>query len=169
LQNVHTALNNNMPSIQCVECKNYITKWKKDLINIDLKTYKCKKCLYKSAYIEKICPVCNKKFGGRKSNISKNKTCSYSCSNTLFRSGENHGKWNKDSYRSTCFLYHEKKCIICNEDKIVTVHHYNKDHNDNRPENLVPLCPTHHQYVHSKYSSLVIDKIDKYVSDFTKK
>jgi hypothetical protein len=166
LQSVHSTLNINMPAIQCIECKTYIKKWKRDLIGLDLTTYRCKKCTYKSAYIEKTCPVCNKKFSGRKSDIGKNTTCSYSCSNTLFRSGENHGNWNKNSYRSTCFLHHNKKCIICNEDKIVTVHHYNKNHKDNDPTNLVPLCPTHHHYLHSKYSNLISDRVDEYVRNF---
>jgi len=34
-------------------------------------------------------------------------------------------------------------------DKIVAVHHINHNHSDNRPENLVPLCPNHHEMLHS--------------------
>ena len=49
---------------------------------------------------------------------------------------------------------------------IVAVHHYNGNHDDDRIENLVPLCPTHHQYVHSKYKHLVQDTIDRYVEEF---
>jgi len=48
----------------------------------------------------------------------------------------------------------------------VAVHHYDENHNNNNPENLVPLCPTHHQYVHSKYKNEVIDKINEFVYSF---
>jgi hypothetical protein len=155
--------------VECTICNKSIKKWVKDLPGIDTATYRCQQCVYKSAYIEKTCPICNKMFSGVKSVMLKKVTCSYACSNTLFRSGENHGNWSEDSYRSTCFLHHAKKCIVCSEDKIVTVHHYNKNHNDNRPENLVPLCPTHHQYIHSRYANIIVDKVDEYVKMFITK
>lgn len=108
----------------------------------------------------KTCPVCSKKFIGSKPN---QKTCSYACSNRFFRSGENNGQWKDDAYRSTCFKHHEKKCIVCGEDKIVAVHHLNENKKDNSPENLIPLCPTHHAYVHSRYKDEVLPYLDKYV------
>lgn len=52
---------------------------------------------------------------------------------------------------------------------IVAVHHYDGNHDNNSPENLIPLCPTHHQYVHSRYKKLVQEKIDYYRSEFIKK
>lgn len=96
-------------------------------------------------------------------------TCSRSCANTFFRSGIENGNWSGTRYQTLCFTEHKKECIVCGEDKIVAVHHYNEDHDDNRIENLIPLCPTHHQYVHSKYKNLVIDKINKYIEDFKNK
>ena len=107
----------------------------------------------------KICPQCGKEYTGRK------KTCGYACANKYFRSGENHPNWKPESYRSTCFLYHEKKCVICGEEKILAVHHMNEDKKDNRPENLIPLCPTHHQYFHSRYRSEVEPQILKYLEE----
>lgn len=109
----------------------------------------------------KECSVCGKTYSG------KSKTCSYSCSNKLFRTGENNGNWKQDAYQSTCFLYHGKKCLVCDEVNIVSVHHVNENHNDNRPENLVPLCPTHHQYVHSRFKNLVQPQIESYLKIFT--
>lgn len=105
----------------------------------------------------KTCPVCDKQY------LKEGRTCSYSCSNKLFRSGENNGNWKQDAYRTTCFKHHGKKCIVCGEEKIVTVHHINENHSDNRPENLIPLCPTHHQYVHSRYKNEVQPYIDKFL------
>lgn len=96
-------------------------------------------------------------------------TCSRSCSNSYFRTGEDNGNYKNDSkskYSVICFRYHEKKCIICPEDRIVAVHHYNENHDDNRPENLVPMCPTHHQYMHSRYKDLIIEEVDKYLKEF---
>ena len=92
-------------------------------------------------------------------------TCSHSCSNKFFRKLRNKPE-NYKSYSTICWHHHEKKCIVCGEENIVAVHHYNEDHTDDTPHNLVPLCPTHHQYVHSRYKGLVIDTIDKYVEEF---
>lgn len=96
-------------------------------------------------------------------------TCSVSCSNSYFRSGLNNPNWKDERYVTTCFYYHDKKCLVCGEDKIVSVHHVNGIHVDNRPENLVPLCPTHHQYIHSKYKNEVQPIVDKYLQDWIKK
>lgn len=108
---------------------------------------------------KKECPVC------KTIHSKKSVTCSYSCSNTYFRSGRNNPNWNKDdaNYRFICFEAHGKKCIVCGEEKILAVHHLNGNHSDNRPENLVPLCPTHHQYIHSKYKHEVQPFIDKFL------
>lgn len=140
-----------------------------------LKKISCKHCnkLYSKTNIKKhetackcnpnnikICPVCETKY-------SKNsKTCSYACANTLFRSGTNNGNWKDSSYRSTCFKYHKKECIICGENKIVTVHHFDENRNNNNPENLIPLCPTHHHYCHSRYKYEIENMILEYIKNF---
>lgn len=119
--------------------------------------------------ITKACPVCGKKFETKKGIKREKVTCSYSCSNTYFRSGEKNPNWKNEAYRSTCFLYHEKKCLICGENKIVTVHHYDENRKNNKPENLIPLCPTHHQYVHSRYANEILGEIKVYIRNFKKK
>jgi 5-methylcytosine-specific restriction endonuclease McrA len=70
--------------------------------------------------------------------------------------------WKESAYRTTCFLHHEKKCVVCGEDKIIDVHHYDENKNNNSTENLIPLCPTHHRYWHSRYRSLIQKKVDHY-------
>jgi len=62
--------------------------------------------------------------------------------------------------------YHEKKCIICGEKKIVESHHFDCDKNNNDPANLIPLCPTHHQYFHSQYRDLVEKQIITYLEEW---
>lgn len=112
----------------------------------------------------KTCPICKTVF------LGKSKTCSYSCSNSLFRHKrpggtryiETEDLLDTDKYRDICFRFHERKCVVCGEDKIVEVHHYNGNHSDNRIENLIPLCPTHHKYCHSRHKILITDKIETY-------
>ena len=54
---------------------------------------------------------------------------------------------------------------MCGENKIVAVHHMNENRKDNRVVNLVPLCPTHHQYIHSKYKNEVLPIVQKYLKN----
>lgn len=133
--------------------------------NIDISHFGRKR---KYDKIEKECPVCQTRFKTLDGHPREKTTCSYSCSNTFFRSGLDNGNWNNDRYRTTCFAFHKKECIICGESKIVGVHHYDENHYNNSPENLVPLCPTHHQYFHSQYRNLVESQIDEYVEKFKK-
>ena len=109
------------------------------------------------------CKVCSEPIKNYKSSKG---TCSRSCANKHFRSGEDNGNWKGEKYQSICFLHHNKKCVVCEESKIVAVHHYDHNHENNDPTNLVPLCPTHHNYVHSRYAVEVQPIIDEYVRQF---
>lgn len=112
--------------------------------------------------IEKECPVCFNLFETRKGSPREKIVCSKACSNSHFRSGPSNPNWKEDRYRTTCFFYHKKECVICGEKRIVDVHHYDEDHNNNAPNNLIPLCPTHHQYYHSRYRDMVEEAIKLY-------
>ena len=144
------------------------TLFEEHTININILKTNLRDSKTKYPLIEKSCPVCGDIFKTRKGHIRETKTCSHSCSNTYFRSGEDNPNWKQDSYRSTCFLYHKKECIICGENKIVEVHHFDGNNKNNIPENLIPLCPTHHQYYHSKYRNIVNEKIIKFRNKFIK-
>ena len=122
--------------------------------------------------VTKECPICGTEFEAKDGEPREKTTCSYGCANILFRSGEDNGRHKKgkgttasSSYRYICFKYHDKKCIICGEDKVITVHHYDEDHYNNSPENLVPMCPTHHQYMHSRHKHLISDQVDEYIKN----
>lgn len=73
-------------------------------------------------------------------------------------------------HRTTCFAYHSKICVVCGEPNMVTVHHRNENKDDNRPQNLIPMCPTHHWYVHHpKLHKKVTPIIDRYMELWTER
>ena len=119
--------------------------------------------------IEKDCPVCGELFETKKGHPREKTVCSHSCSNVYFRSGENNGMYKcgkATKYSTICFRHHKKECIICGEDKIVGVHHFDGNNKNHEPDNLIPLCPTHHTYYHSRYKDLVEQKIIDYRQKF---
>lgn len=139
-----------------------------ELHNVDLDMI-----IFNNLNIEKTCPVCNSTFiVSRSVDLTKPKTtCSYSCSNTYFRTGTDHPNFDSDStyaYRFICFANHEKKCVVCDEQNIVAVHHYDENHSNNDPANLVPLCPTHHSYIHSNFKHLIEEQVHQYVLNWKK-
>jgi hypothetical protein len=114
---------------------------------------------------KRLCPVCDSPI----KNYKTSETCSYSCANKHFKTGPNNGNWKDESYRSTCFHYHKMECVVCGEDNIVEVHHLDENKNNNKPENLIPLCPTHHQYWHSKFKDKIENKVYDYLNEWLKK
>lgn len=108
----------------------------------------------------KLCPICDTPI----KNWKNSATCSYACANKFFRTGPNNGSWKDSAYVTTCFYYHDKKCVVCSETLVVEVHHLDGNHDNNDPANLIPLCPTHHRYWHSKHRHLVENIITKYVT-----
>jgi hypothetical protein len=122
--------------------------------------------LKQNRILDKICPVCNIKF---RPGTKKQTTCSYSCANTHFRSGENNPNFkhggDQEEYRRICFAKYPRKCIVCGEVNIVAVHHYDEDHSNNCINNLVPLCPTHHTYMHSKFKYLIEDIVKEWITE----
>jgi len=138
-----------------------IKGWRDDLQN----GYKAKR--YQHLRKVKICPVCSKEFQTVVGTAKEKSVCSKSCSNTYFRSRTKHPNWvlGKSCYRSICFETYPHKCLVCNEQNIVEVHHLNSNRLDNTPSNLIPLCPTHHKYIHSKkFKELISEQIAQEIS-----
>ena len=108
--------------------------------------------------IGKICKACNTPFN----TIYKLQTfCSHKCSNSF----EPHNPIS--TYQRICFQHHKRECIVCGENIIVEVHHYDKNHKNNTPGNLIPLCSTHHRYIHCKRGKhLIEDRVNKYHKNF---
>ncbi len=117
--------------------------------------------------IEKVCPVCGVVFK-TKNDSKETTTCGRSCSNTFFRSGINHGNYTGLRYRTKCFTKHRKECVICGESVAVDVHHLDGDRDNDDIYNLIPLCPTHHRYWHSKNKHLIEKQVIEYIENFRK-
>ena len=120
---------------------------------------------------EVICTRCNSTFVVAEREfqhpVKQKYFCSRKCANSTGGKAKAK-KYHTDDvahYVTVAWRHHEKKCIVCKEEKIVAVHHYNEDHDDNNPKNLVPLCPTHHQYIHSKFKIEIIDIVDSYIKN----
>jgi hypothetical protein len=118
---------------------------------------------------EVICESCDKPFNvieREKLHPSREKYfCSRVCANSVGGKAKAK-KYHYDevaAYTTVAWRHHERECLVCGERNVVAVHHLNEVHSDNRPENLVPLCPTHHQYMHSKHKSLIESKVNEYV------
>jgi hypothetical protein len=113
----------------------------------------------------KICECCNNSYiwnGREKTKAYKNaRFCSRSCAN-------NRKTWwvdNAVSYRTIAFNHWKQECAICGFDKIVSIHHIDENHENNNPTNLIPLCPNHHEMVHSKWKNEVIPTIAELVKN----
>lgn len=110
----------------------------------------------------KICPVCKKEFQESIGHARERTTCSHSCSNTYFRSKTDNGQYKHGIhskvdgkrfgtlYRKICFERFKQECFLCGWNECVAVHHIDGNHDNNDPANLIPLCPNHHQSIHTK-------------------
>lgn len=136
-----------MPTSECQFCKEHF-----GTNIIDRHIEKC----YLNQKNLRLCPVCETPIKG------KSVTCSKNCSNKIFKTGPKSSTFKGKKYTNICYHYNEKKCVVCDEKNIVEVHHLDLDHNNNKPDNLIPLCPTHHSYLHFGFDNLIKDQIDKW-------
>mgnify|MGYP001178119481 CR=1 FL=1 len=117
------------------------------------------------------CSICGKEKKGKSS-----KVCSMTCGRIYFKNKYDLvTEYNKERerednhYSKICFRFHKKECVICKENIIVAVHHYDKNEKNNHPTNLIPICPTHHSYIHSQYIYLIKECVDDYYFHFLSK
>ena len=117
------------------------------------------------------CQHCGNKFEIPRCQKSKRKFCSLKCANQKVR-GCFLPKPEEElvgtlKYRRICFRHHKKECFRCKAKEPITVHHYNENHNDDRPENLVPMCANCHILLHTNgFDKTIQPEVDKYVDDF---
>ena len=119
----------------------------------------------------KNCISCGKDFiykGRLNTKLYENsRFCSRSCANnrqSWWNTDNN--KFRSNSYRSIAERHHEIKCVICGFDKVVAIHHIDENKKNNSPDNLIPLCPNHHEMYHSKWKHEVEPFIKEWQSQF---
>ena len=72
------------------------------------------------------------------------------CYNFVFHVGKNKA-WNYKKYHNIDFELYKKiteKCVLCDFNKIVSLHHLDENKKNNSTTNLVGLCPNHHMMLH---------------------
>lgn len=138
--------------------KNNVEKSRKILNQMESKCSKCGKVVKGAANIDRHRKACknNSKecLNERCKNVfcspKERSFCSQDCFLESFKRGEYSTANKVANYRTICFEHHDHKCVCCEEENILDVHHFDENHENNSPDNLIPLCPTHHRYVHNK-------------------
>jgi len=120
----------------CKECK------KEKMLHAFGKCYHCYRKTYKSPIIT--CKVCGKAKEHHSHGMCKN------CVQKKFYYDQIRGFNVKKRHNISFELWQEitKKCMICEFDKIVDLHHIDYNEKNNSRENLVGLCPNHHKMIH---------------------
>jgi len=49
--------------------------------------------------------------------------------------------------------FKRNQCVVCGYKNSVDVHHWDENNENNKPDNLILLCPNHHREVHLKILS----------------
>lgn len=90
------------------------------------------------------CQYCNKIMTER---YGSGRFCNKSCANTYSSSHNPNFQKSNQSYRERAFKAFPHKCAVCGyneEEKILQVHHIDKNRSNSKLENLVILCPNCH-------------------------
>lgn len=151
LKNLRKGIPKNATKEKCKYCSNLYWPW-----NLKQHFSKC----VKNPEFGIPCVVCGEL------RHPKRTTCSRSCSNTYFRSGKNHPNYkglSTENYRKICFNHWKKECCLCGFNHIVEVHHLDENSDNHDPNNLVPLCPNHHQMWHSRHKNLIEENVLTYI------
>lgn len=132
---------------------------------------------YRRKRVTVFCALCGKSKEIPESRYTTSKNKIFFCSRACKDKGQKlesdltsilpgHYGTGRTTYRARCFSRHKHKCCVCGESLIVEVHHLDRDRNNININNLVPLCPTHHAYMHSVHKELIEDKVLEYMRNF---
>jgi hypothetical protein len=86
------------------------------------------------------------------------------CYSTVFQLENNKSFFRKKRYGIDDELYNKitKKCLLCGFDKIVEIHHLDKNRRNSSEDNVIGLCPNHHGMLHNlKYREEIIDQLNE--------
>jgi hypothetical protein len=141
----------------CKECG------KEDEIHAHGKCYHCYKKSYKEPLIT--CKVCGKVKRHGSHGMCKN------CANKLYFYDVIKRFNVKKMHNISLDLWEEitKKCFLCDFDKIIDLHHLDRNHRNTSRENLVGLCPNHHKMIHDmRFRNEIENQIKEKMSENTK-
>jgi len=138
----------------CVNCGKQVVKHAKGM---------CVTCYKKLVWKPKIktCPKCNRQLP-----IHAKGLCG-GCYNTEFHLQKYKDLNYKKYHNIEPELYKKitKHCILCGFDKVVDLHHLDKDRKNNSEENMIGLCPNHHRMIHDlRYQNEIVSKIKEKLS-----
>ena len=120
----------------------------------------CHNCYRKFAWKPKkgICKIC-----GREMPLHAKGICP-GCYTTTFRLQYNKD-WNSQKRHNIPVEIYKKiteRCIICEFDKIVDLHHLDGNRNNNSEKNMIGLCPNHHKMIHMiEFREEVLQQLNK--------
>ena len=106
----------------------------------------CFNCYTKTSWKPKIAPC---KRCGREKTLHAKNLCR-GCYNFVFHLDKNKA-WNtRKNYGLDMETYKKiiKACVICGFDRVVDLHHLDKNKKNNSETNLIGLCPNHHKMLH---------------------
>jgi hypothetical protein len=112
--------------------------------------------------IVKQCLCCGKDFDATRGKRKTQTTCSHKCANTYYKPNKKE-ETTRHTYALAARNAGMTSCCICGEADLVDIHHIDHDRNNNSLDNLAPLCPTHHMYLHRGKADLIFDKFVEYL------
>lgn len=86
------------------------------------------------------------------------------CYNFVFHLDKTKNYNNKKRHNLSSEVYKNvtSKCILCDFDKIVELHHLDENSKNSSIENFVGLCPNHHKMFHDfRYKSEIIQLLEE--------
>lgn len=111
----------------------------------------------------KTCDCCGKEFIWEGRLYTKAYEGARFCSRSCANNRQNWWNYNATHYRTIALRHWKEECAICGFNKVVAIHHIDENKQNNDPHNLIPLCPNHHEMVHSKWRCEVQPMIDKLI------
>jgi hypothetical protein len=118
----------------------------------------CKTAYYKAETVEKECQHCGKKMLIYKSTLEKSNASGNYCSKQCYWDSMKKDTLKYKGFKDAKRKYFSKPqiCAICGTNKNIQIHHIipNRLTQDQRPQNLIPLCPLHHNRVERQTAEL---------------
>lgn len=126
----------------------------------------CKNAYYKAEQVERECKNCGKKFRVYKSVLNDSNASGNYCSSKCYWESMKKDSLVYNGFKEAKKKYFSKPqvCAVCGTPKKIQIHHIipNRLTQDQRKQNLIPLCPLHHNRIERMTAELHILFADDY-------